>query len=96
MSAPIDTNNNNTNSNELVKQSKGGVEHVSPEDTASTGPSTSASPGNPVIEHPPVDPALQLDNMGELSDADQVLESDQVRAALQGVVSFNHEITSTC
>ena len=35
----IDTNYNNinTNSNELAKQSKGGVEHVSPGDTASTG-----------------------------------------------------------
>jgi hypothetical protein len=41
MSAPIDTNNNNiiTNSIELAKQSKGGVEHVSPGDTASIGPS---------------------------------------------------------
>jgi len=86
MSAPIDTSNNNinTNTNQLAKQSKGGVEHVSPEDTASTGPSTSVSPGNPVIEDAPVDPVPQLDNMRELSDADQVLESDQVRAALQG------------
>ena len=94
MSAPIDTNNNNiiTNSIELAKQSKGGVEHVSPGDTDSTGPSTSASPGNPVMEHAPEDTAPQLDNIGDLSD--QVLASDQVRAALQGEVSFNHETTS--
>ena len=56
MSAPIDTNNNiNTDSNELAKQSKGDVEDVIPGDTYSTGPSTSASPGNPVMEHTPGD-----------------------------------------
>jgi hypothetical protein len=87
MSATIDTNNNNnitTDSNELAKQSKGGVEHVSPGDTDITGPSTSASPGNPVMEHAPGDTVPQLDSIGDLSDADQVLASDQVRAALQG------------
>ena len=97
MSAPIDTNNNNninTDSNELAKQSKGGVEHVSPGDTDSTGPSTSASPGNPVMEHAPGDTAPQLNDMGDLSDADQVLSSDQVSAALMGAVSFNHGTTS--
>ena len=69
MSAPIDINNNNninTDSNELAKQSKGGVEHVSPGDTDSTGPSTSASPGNPVMEHAPGDTAPQLNDMGDL------------------------------
>jgi len=83
MSAPIDTNNNNINidSNELAKQSKGGVEHFSPGDTDSTGPSTSASP---VMEHAPGDTAPLLDDMGELSDADQVLISEQVRTALMG------------
>ncbi len=64
MSAPIDTHNNiNTDSNELAKQSKGDVEDVIPGDTYSTGPSTSASPGNPVMEHRPGDtvpPAGQL------------------------------------
>ena len=87
MSALIDTNDNKnitTDSNELAKQSKGGVEHVSPGDTDSTGPSTSASSGNPVMENAPGDTVPQLDNIGDLSDADQVLESDQVRAALQG------------
>jgi len=74
------------------KAKQGGVEHVSPGDTDSTGPSTSASPGNPVMEHAPEDTAPQLDNIGDLSD--QVLASDQVRAALQGEVSFNHETTS--
>ena len=39
-----------------------------------------------------MDPAPQLDNMGDLSDADQVLASDQVRTALQEEVSFNHEM----
>ena len=41
MSAPIDANDNNnitSDSNELAKQSKGGIEHVSPGDTGSTGP----------------------------------------------------------
>ena len=97
MSAPIDTNDNNNitiDSNELAKRSKGGVEHVSPGDTDSTSPSTSASPGNPVMEHAPGDTAPQLDNIGDLSDADQVLQSDQVRAALAGGGLFNHETTS--
>ena len=83
MSAPIDTNDNNIiiiDSNELAERSKGGVEHVSPGDTDST----SASPGNPVMEHAPGDTVPQLDNIGELSDADQVLQSDQVNAAIAG------------
>ena len=83
MSAPIDTNDNNiitTDSNELAERSKGGVEHVGPGDTNST----SASPGNPVMEHAPGDTVPQLDNLGDLSDADQVLLSDQVNAALAG------------
>ena len=82
MSAPIDTNDNNitiTDSYELADRSKGGVEHVSPGDTDSI----SASPGNPVMEHAPGDTVPQLDSMGDLSDADQVLASDQVRTALQ-------------
>ena len=36
------------------------------------------------MEHAPGDTVPQLDNMGDLSDADQVLASDQVRTALQG------------
>ena len=36
------------------------------------------------MEHAPGNTVPQLDNIGDLSDADQVLESDQVRAALQG------------
>ena len=49
--------------------------------------------GNPVMEHAPGDTVPQLDNIGELSDADQVLLSDQVNAAIAGEVFFNHETT---
>ena len=54
MSAPNDTNN--TNSNEMANQNNGGVEQIILGDTASTGSSTSASPGTPGIEDASVAP----------------------------------------
>jgi hypothetical protein len=54
MSAPNDTNN--TNSNELANQNNGGVEQIILGETASTGSSTSASPGTPGIKHASVAP----------------------------------------
>ena len=80
---------NNTNSNELANQSKGGVEHVIPGDTSSTGPSTSGTPG---IEHAQVDQAPRLDGIREATDAKQVLDSDQVQRPWGGL--FNRETTS--
>ena len=79
-SIPTTTTSLSPDSNELAERSKGGVEHVSPGDTDST----SASPGNPVREHAPGDTVPQLDNIGDLSDVDQVLQSDQVNAAIAG------------
>jgi hypothetical protein len=95
MSAPNYTNN--TNSNELANQSKGGVEHVIPGDT---GPSTFASPGTPGIEHAQVDQAPRLDGITSLggnrrgtSLGQRPSTATMAMVAVWGV-SFNRETTS--